>query len=793
MSFSRRCSSRAYLSSLSLLVVVLSSWKVDSFSSPPLRAAHVSHHPIPSQQLNTQSSLANIRRHSRIPLRTVTTEVELAEQYDPNGIVPETKSITGSMAFYARFVIHALATSQTKKRTRRSQRKRGERRKSFRENLAKLNEQRKNLVALAGYKSSIVVPSFTFLFLGALMTSIVPHYEAKCIQLVATLHPSRTKVVEALVGLVLTSSLASLFTGLRGSLFWLAGSRANYNVRVKLHRNLLLQEAAFFDSNEVGYLLSRLNNDVNKIGNVISYHVNVVCRQLAQFIFGSVVLWRISRELALWAFAGVGLVAWISAVYGDFARILAEKVQDTFADSTAVAETSLSMSETIRSFNGVEVDSKKYEVSQSRALELEEVQAFAYGTHKLISDTLQAGLHAGLLLACWTLGRSGGLQAAQLTTFMFYTNFVLESSNEVGDQWAKIQSAVGASSNVFDLIRRIPAIRDPPVPKNQALDESTIVPTAPPKLVATEQKNVALVNGQQQYQQQSTMNGHNQETTKPIIEMKNMTVTYGAMSKPALDGVDLEIYPDDRIAIVGKSGSGKSSMLRAILRFYDPSSGSIHLDGANMNDLSRKQIARMVSVVEQEPSLFPMSLLDNVLYGIEKDSVDPETGEPCYSESYRKAVYESLRLCGLPVEPGNDLSLELDTRVGEGGRALSGGQRQRTAIARAIIRSPEVLLLDEPTAALDSESEKKVVKALQRAMAHAKSMVMVTHRLGVVRALDVNRVIVMEHGKIVEAAHPETLLRQKDSVYAKLALEQGITALEQHDEEHLECLDISHL
>jgi ABC-type multidrug transport system fused ATPase/permease subunit len=148
--------------------------------------------------------------------------------------------------------------------------------------------------------------------------------------------------------------------------------------------------------------------------------------------------------------------------------MLAEKVQDTFANSTAVAETSLSMSETIRSFNGVEIDSKKYEASQGLALELEEVQAFAYGTHKLVSDTLQAALHAGLLLACWTLGRAGGLEAAQLTTFMFYTNFVLESSNEVGDQWAKIQSAVGASTNVFDLIRRIPAIRDPPKVKELA-------------------------------------------------------------------------------------------------------------------------------------------------------------------------------------------------------------------------------------------------------------------------------------------------------------------------------------
>jgi len=615
--------------------------------------------------------------------------VELVEQYDPNGIEPQTKSITGSMVYFAQFVVRTMVTNRLNKQNmlfNKMKKQRGSRRKNFWEALTKLNEQRKNLVTLAGYKAHIVVPSFAFLLLGAVMTSIVPLYQSKCIQLVATLHPVKKNVVEALIGLVVSSTLASLFTGLRGSLFWLAGSRANYNIRVKLHRNLLLQEAAFFDSNEVGYLLSRLNNDVNKIGNVISYHINVVCRQLAQFIFGSVVLWRISRELSLYAFAGVGLVALLSAIYGDFARMLAEKVQDAFADSTAVAETSLSMSETIRSFNGVEIDSKKYEESQGLALELEEVQAFAYGSHKFISDTLQSLIHAGLLLACWTLGRSGGLEAGELTTFMFYTNFVLESSNEVGDQWAKIQSAIGASTSVFDLIRRIPSIRDPPRPVGFT-DESSqndIVPTAPQKLTVDE-KAVWQIND---------VNGEKQ---KPIIEMRNMTVTYGAMAKPALDSVNLQVFPGDRVAIVGRSGSGKSSMLRTILRFYDPSSGSISLGGKEMTTLTRKEIAQTVSVVEQEPSLFPMSLVDNVLYGIDKDSTDPETGEPCYSEKYRSVVSDSLHLCGLPIEPGNDLALELDTRVGEGGRTLSGGQRQRVAIARSLCRSPEVLLLDEPT------------------------------------------------------------------------------------------------
>jgi ATP-binding cassette subfamily B protein len=449
-----------------------------------------------------------------------------------------------------------------------------------------------------------------------------------------------------------------------------SGTRANYNVRVKLHRNLLLQEAAFFDDTECGILLSRLNNDVNKIGMVISFHVNIVLRQLAQFLFGSVFLLRIQPKLAMVAFAGIALVAYVSMVYGDFTRALAERVQALFAASSALAETSFSMSETVRAFDGVSVETDKYESSQYDALQLEEVQAWAYGSHKFVSDTLQAILQCLLLFSCWAIGRSGTLPAAKLTSFLFYVNFVLESSNEVGDQWARIQTAIGASTNVFDLIRRVPAVRDPQTVTNTLLE-------------------VYAVN---------KLNKSQPQPQWPMIKMSNMTVTYGTMEKPALKAIDLDINANDKVAIVGRSGSGKTTMLRTILRFYDPSSGKCTLEGVDLKDMSRKEIASKIGVVEQEPQLFPMSLIDNVLYGIEKDSIDRESGENCYSEEYRFAVTEALSLAGLPVTgEDNQLGLELNTRVGEGGRTLSGGQRQRVAIARALVRQPDVLLLDEPT------------------------------------------------------------------------------------------------
>ena len=438
---------------------------------------------------------------------------------------------------------------------------------------------------------------------------------------------------------------------------------------MKLHRNLLLQEAAFFDDTECGILLSRLNNDVNKIGMVISFHVNIVLRQLAQFLFGSVFLLRIQPKLAMVAFAGIALVAFVSMVYGDFTRTLAERVQELFAASSALAETSFSMSETVRAFDGVSVETDKYESSQYVALQLEEVQAWAYGSHKFVSDTLQATLQCLLLFSCWAIGRSGALPAAKLTSFLFYVNFVLESSNEVGDQWARIQTAIGASTNVFDLIRRVPAVRDPQTVTNTLLELHAI--------------NKVIKNQPHQH---------------PVIKMSNMTVTYGTMEKPALKAIDLDVNEDDKVAIVGRSGSGKTTMLRTILRFYDPSSGKCALEGVDLKDMSRKEIASKIGVVEQEPQLFPMSLIDNVLYGTEKDSIDEESGEKCYSEKFRVAVTEALSLAGLPVTgEDNQLGLELYTRVGEGGRTLSGGQRQRVAIARALVRQPDVLLLDEPT------------------------------------------------------------------------------------------------
>jgi ABC-type multidrug transport system fused ATPase/permease subunit len=366
--------------------------------------------------------------------------------------------------------------------------------------------------------------------------------------------------------------------------------------------------------------------------------------------------------------------------------------------------------------------------------------------HKFISDTVQEGSQVFLLVLCWYAGWNLSIPGLKLTSFLFYANFVLESSNEVGDQWAKIQGAIGASTSVFDLIRRVPAVRDPkgtlfisPSVEDIIIDDDSLqsqdtslretnymqmLKTPPLKngmtrnqmaLTETEPNNGRIGSTLAMNWNEKDLSANTMSMKKSLISLKNITITYGSMDVPAMNQVTLNVYHGDRVAIVGRSGSGKSSMLRLILRFYDPQSGSILINGVDLKNMTRKQIAASISIVEQQPSLFPMTLLENVLYGIPKDSVDNVTGEPFYSEGLRNAATFALGEAGLPVnsewqsfeisdrsisslthdkgpEDANG-NLHLDTRVGEGGRSLSGGQSQRLAIARTLIRNPRILLL----------------------------------------------------------------------------------------------------
>jgi ABC-type multidrug transport system fused ATPase/permease subunit len=286
-----------------------------------------------------------------------------------------------------------------------------------------------------------------------------------------------------------------------------------------------------------------------------------------------------------------------------------------------------------------------------------------------------------------------------------------------------------------------------------------------------------------------------------------VTLQYDAMDHPALRDINVNFYPGDRVAIVGRSGSGKSSLLRTLLRFYDPTVGLVAYRGTPLTALSRRELSSVLTMVPQEPSLFPLSLLDNILYGIDKDDLANDTYSPVWQDRARVALAEA----GLSIA-----EIPLDSRIGDGGRTLSGGQRQRVAIARALVRQKKpssstsssaaaaeeaILILDEPTAALDSATEQQVIGTLRDLMGqHADlCVIMVTHRLNIIQALGVNRVLVMDQGQIVESGRPDDLLANPNGIYNRLAVEQGIVIgggggkPEQQQQQQMLILDINGL
>jgi ABC-type multidrug transport system fused ATPase/permease subunit len=277
-------------------------------------------------------------------------------------------------------------------------------------------------------------------------------------------------------------------------------------------------------------------------------------------------------------------------------------------------------------------------------------------------------------------------------------------------------------------------------------------------------------------------------TAAAVLSLSNVTLQYQAMDHPALSDVNVDFYPGDRVAIVGRSGSGKSSLLRTLLRFYDPTVGRVSYRGIDLTELSRRQLSSVLTMVPQEPALFPLTLLDNVLYGIEKDDAIHDTYGPEWQDRARIALeHAGLDLAEIP----------LDTRIGDGGRALSGGQKQRVAIARALVRqdaadsaAETILILDEPTAALDSATEQQVIATLRDLMDRQKDLcvIMVTHRLNIIQALGVNRVLVMDQGRIVESGRPADLLADAKGIYSRLAVEQGIVGAgkQEHQQEQQE-------
>ncbi|CAM9963312.1 unnamed protein product, partial [Ectocarpus fasciculatus] len=386
------------------------------------------------------------------------------------------------------------------------------------------------------------------------------------------------------------------------------------------------------DSNETGALTSRLASDTAKISNVVSFHVNILCRQVIQAVGGLGYLYMLERQLAGVALVGLVFVGGITTAYGRFSRRISAKVQTALAEAGSVAEQSLSLIRVVRAHANEQHERRRYGGKIGNSVELQETQGIAYGVARVVIGWSQAILLGAVLLLGAGRVFDGRMTGQQLTTFVFYTQFVTSASFDVGDQ---IQEALGAGQKVFELLDREPIMtgQTKQAEEEQSMEQHSSPSSLPQHDAAVmEEDAAALTHGvgsnggadadmasphlqQQQQQQPQPTPAHvgserqrQRQRQRGRVDFDSVSFGYPTRSGVlVLDGLNLTVRPGEKVAVVGSSGGGKSTILRLICRFYDPQGGSILLGGRDLSTYKPADISNVVSWVTQEPQLFPIS------------------------------------------------------------------------------------------------------------------------------------------------------------------------------------------
>ncbi len=496
-------------------------------------------------------------------------------------------------------------------------------------------------------------------------------------------------------------SFVRIYTFARVSEYTLA------DIRKGLYNRMLELPFSFYEKRRVGELTSRITNDVTELQDLVSTILAEFFRQIATIVLGVTALFIKSPQLT-----GLMLliipVAAISAMYfGRYIRSLARQRQDMLAESNVVVEETLQNIQTVKSFTNEQLESRRYASFQTKVVSLAMQAARFRGL--FVSFIILAFL-GGLGLIMWygsTLIADGQMPAGDLVSFIIYTAFIGGSISGMVEVYGGLLKSVGASDRIFDMLGEEPELNiDEPAGKKVLKGE------------------VSLNHVQFAY------------PTRPDISV--------------LKDFSLHIAPGEKVALAGPSGAGKSTVAQLILGFYDLQQGEMLYDQIPAAEFSKREIRSHIAVVPQEVILFGGSIRENIAYG------KPQASDEEIEQAARKANAWSF-ISGFPEK--------MDTLVGERGIKLSGGQRQRIAIARAILKDPAILILDEATSSLDAESERQVQDALEVLMSNRTTLI-IAHRLSTIRHVD--RIHVLTEGRIAETGSFEELAVNPGGIFANL-------------------------
>jgi ATP-binding cassette subfamily B protein len=489
---------------------------------------------------------------------------------------------------------------------------------------------------------------------------------------------------------------------------WL-GERVTADLRRTVFDHLVELPPSFFDATRTGEVISRLINDTTMLETVIGSSASVAIRNSLLMVGGLAMLALTSLKLTLLVLAGVPIVVVPIILFGRRVRRLARATQDRVGDVGAFLDESLHEIRTVQAYGHEEHDRRDF------AARVEE--AFGTAVRRIRQRALLVAAVIVLVFGAvgvilWIGGHdvvAGRLSPGQLSAFVFYAVIVAGSIGSISEVIGDLQRAAGATERLFELLGVEPAIRPPAQP----------IP----------------------------MPAHG----RGRVSFDDVTFHYPSRpDAPALDRFTLDVRASEKVALVGPSGAGKTTVFQLLLRFYDPQSGRLLIDGIDLRAADPRDVRRQLAVVPQDPVIFAANVLDNVRYG-RPDASDADVRAAC------DAAYATEFIERLPESFASPL--------GERGVRLSGGQRQRLAIARAILADRPILLLDEATSALDAESERIVQRALERLMA-GRTVLMIAHRLATVRHAD--RIAVMERGRILAVGTHDALVRD-NPLYARLA------------------------
>ena len=514
---------------------------------------------------------------------------------------------------------------------------------------------------------------------------------------------------QALAALIGIAALLALATYARFYLMMTTGERVVTDLRRAVFDHILELEPAFFDSTRTGEVISRLTADTMLLQQVIGYGVSMFLRNLLMMFGAVVMLFVVSWKLALLVLLGIPATMVPMLLMGRRVRRLSRDNQDRVADVSTYVDETVHEIRTVQAY--------VHEARDRQGFARQAEAAYLAGQARIRQKAMLIGLVI-LVAFCavggilWVGGNqvlAGTMTAGQLSAFVFYAGIVASGAGTVSEVWGELQRAAGSTERLIELLEAAPGISAPPAP---------VVPVAP---------------------------------VRGAIGFRSVGFSYPLRpAARALDGLDIEIRPGERVAFVGPSGAGKTTLFSLLMRFYDVQDGAVTIDGVDIRTMDPRALRGLIAVVPQEPVLFATTVLENVRYG-RPDASREDVLAACERAYAREFV--------------DTLPEGLDTVLGERGVTLSGGQRQRLSIARALLADRPILLLDEATSSLDAASEGMVQRALENLEAGRTTLV-IAHRLATVRHAD--RIVVLDRGRVVAQGGHADLMRQ-GGLYASLA------------------------